>query len=517
VKIAVAYQDRTVRPDARWWSAIGIALIAAGVLLRAALYFPLAMFQIDSDAVLAGLCAFRVLAGEHPAFFPGGTRLGAASCYVAAGYFHLFGPGRVGLALTGLTWGALYLIFSLLLMQAVLGRKRGCLAFIFAVVPPEQFMTVTYAPWAYGEIMASCAATLWLATLWHRTGALWQRIAFGVSLGIGLWFSLQTLMIALPALAWIWLARRGRMLREAIPALAAALVGAAPFLAGNLTRGFPSLSHNWASRPTSSLTQSLQNFAWLASVLAPKLLFRSSGWWSETTLLGAAFAVTALGFALALRRARAKPPSEAGDARQVGMLLLLVVTSCVLIFSFSQAGENRGWTVRYIAPLYTVVPLFYGVGIAALWARSKALAVVTLGALLVPNLFLYGLPGSPLRARLTNELSSDLRAREVLAQLHVRMVYGDYFWVYHLSFDSRENILGIPWAPVVDYFDYADRLGTSSVRWALLGGLDEVRRWAKAADARGILIPDGDLWLFIAQQPAPNAAALIATLRKTGS
>ena len=123
------------------WSLLGAALLAVGLLLRLALYFPLAAFQIDSDAVLSGLCAFRIANGDFPIFFPGGTRLGAASCYVAAGYFHLFGPGRVGLALTGLTWGALYLGFTLLFLQAMLGRKRACLAFLFAVVPSEQFMT----------------------------------------------------------------------------------------------------------------------------------------------------------------------------------------------------------------------------------------------------------------------------------------------------------------------------------------------------------------------------------------
>ena len=117
------------------WSLASLALLAIGLLVRAALYFPLAMFQIDSDAVLSGLCAFRVAAGEHPLFFPGGTRLGAASCYLSAGYFHLFGQGRVALDLTSLTWGALYLIFTLLFLRAVLGNKLACVAFVFAVFP----------------------------------------------------------------------------------------------------------------------------------------------------------------------------------------------------------------------------------------------------------------------------------------------------------------------------------------------------------------------------------------------
>ena len=124
----------------------------------------------------------------------------------------------------------LFLVFMLLFLRAALGPKSACVAFLFAIVPSEQFMTVTYPPWGYGEIMASCAATLWLATLWRREGLLWQRLCFGLSAGIGLWFSLQTLMVVLPAIAWIAVGRRRMTLKESIPALAAAVVGALPLI-----------------------------------------------------------------------------------------------------------------------------------------------------------------------------------------------------------------------------------------------------------------------------------------------
>ena len=497
----------------RLWSSVGIALLVLGLLIRAALYFPLALFQIDSDAVLSGLCAFRVADGQYPIFFPGGYRLSAASCYVAAGYFHAFGANRTGLALTGLTWGALYLIFTLLFLRAILGRKTACLAFLFAIVPSEQFMTVTYAPWAYGEIMASCAATLWLAALWRAEGAPLRTLGFGLSVGLGIWFSLETLIVALPAIAWIALKRHRVMLSEAVPGFFGAVVGALPFLAGNLPHGFPSFTANWASRPAPGIVQAWDNFVWLVTYMLPKLLFRSSGWWSETTLLIVAYALTGVGFFAALRRNNRNPASLYGS-RDAGLLLLFVLSACAITFSCSQAGTGRGWTVRYIAPLYVVVPLFCGLGIEALWSWRKALAVAVVAALLIPNLLLYGLPGSPLRAELTTELSNELRVRDVLTRHDVQMVYGDYFWVYDLNFDSHERIAGIPSVPVVDYMNYAARLGTTPVRWALLGGLDEVQRLARARRAHGMLVADGDLWLFISKRPAPNAAALLEALRR---
>ncbi len=495
------------------WSCLTVALFAIGMLVRATLYFPLAMYQLDSDAVIAGLCAFRVADGQFPAFIPGGTRISAASCYVAAAYFHLFGTGRVGLALTGLTWGALYLIFSLLFLRATLGRKLACLGFVFAIVPPEQFMTVTYAPWGYGEIMASCAATLWLAALWRNGGVLWQRIAFGFSVGLGLWFSIQTLMIALPAIVWIALKRGRTTLREAIPALPAAVLGFLPYLLGNVTRGFPSLTQNWASRPASSWGQVWDNFVWLTTYLLPKLFIRDyAGWWSLPALLALAYVMVAVGFVMLLR-ARKRPSDGPYSPGELGQLLLLVLAAVVLFFSFSHAGTIRGWTVRYVAPLYVVAPVACAIGVAALWRSARWLAMAAVTALVIPNLLLYGLPGSALRDDLTTQLRNDERFRALLNQRGIRMVYGNYVWVYHLNFDTAERVAGVPFYAPFDYYDYGGRLGSAPVRWAMEGGKDEVLQWVRATGAHGSATTNGDLFVFIPDRPGSNAAQLLAALR----
>jgi hypothetical protein len=488
----------------RRWTWLAAALLAIGMLVRIALYFPLAMYQIDSDAVIAGLCAFRVAEGQYPLFLPGGVRISAASCYVAAGYFHVFGAGRVGLALTALTWGFLFLLFMLLFLRAVLGPKAACLAFLFAVFPPEQFMTVTYAPWGYGEIMASCAATLWLATLWRRSGTLWQRLWFGFSVGLGLWFSMQTLMIAIPAIIWIALKRRGALVREALPAVGGMVVGLLPLLIGNIARGFPTFTANWASRPASSPEQVVENLVWVLSVLIPKLLVRLGGSWPETLLFTAADVAIAIGFAFAWRR---RP--------EIAQLLALVIAACILIFSLSNAGSIRGWTVRYIAPLYLIVPVFAATGIQYIWRRSQVLAGAVVVALVLPNLFLYGLPGSSLRAELTQQFRDDQRLRQRLEQHNVRMLYGNYVWVYHLNFDCLERIAGVSFDVPFDYYNYGGRLGTAPIRWAALGNSDEVAGWIKRSGAHGTITPYEDLQLFIADTPAPNAAKLLAALRRT--
>jgi len=476
------------------------------------MYFPPAMFQVDPDAILAGLCAFGITHGQHPVFFPGGFRLGAASCYLTAAYFHLVGPERMALALTGLTWGALFLIFMLLFLRALLGPKSACVAFLFAIVPPEQFMTVTYPPWGYGEIMASCAATLWLAVLWRREGALWQRLCFGFSVGIGIWFSLQTLMIVIPAIAWIALRRHSTVLREATAPILTAAIGALPWIVGNVSGGFPTFTHNWASGSVPSIYSAWDNSVWLLSYLLPHLLFRTSGWWSETPVLIAAFVLAAVAFAMVVHR-NAAEPRRSHSPRELGLLVLFAFIASVGIFSASAAGSIRGWTPRYIAPLYVVVPIFLGIGIERLWSASRILAGLTVAALLIPNLLLYGLPGSQLRAQLTAELSDYESLEHALVRHRIQMAYGDYVWVYDLNFDTHEEIAAVPKSPHEDYLDYGGKLRNSSVRWAIIGAPDEVEREAASAGARGKLERYGQLWLLIVDRPAPDAAKLLVTLR----
>lgn len=476
--------------------------------VRVLLYVPLAMFQIDSDAVLAGLCAFKVSSGHFTAFFPGGSRLSSASCYLAAAYFRVFGVGRMGLALTALTWSALYLIFSLAFFRATLLPATACIAFVFAAFPSEQFMTVTYAPWAYGEIVASCAAMLWLAARWRNGASAWVRCAFGIAAGVGLWFSLETLMVSLPAIAWIAMGRRRSTLPESLPALAGAIGGATPLLLGNVTAGFPTFMQNWASKSVSDPVQFLDNLKTLLAHVLPNLLVRSSGLLSESGVLALAYAVVTCAFVgAALRR-----PAY----RDAALIVMLVLVACILIFSASAAGSIPGWTIRYVVPFYVIVPIVCGIGIATIWSRSRALAALCILALVLPNLYLYGLPGSPERTQLTNQWRDDVRFRQLLARDRVRMVYGDYFWVYHLAFDTREGTLGIPFAPVVDYFDYARVLDSAPVRYAFLGNPSQIAAWSGATGTHGSITRDGDLIVWIADAPAQSAAQLIAALRRAG-
>jgi hypothetical protein len=56
---------------------------------------------------------------------------------------------------------------------------------------------------------------------------------------------------------------RRAAIKESLPAIVGAILGALPFLLANALHGFPSLTQNWASRPASDLADAYDNALWL--------------------------------------------------------------------------------------------------------------------------------------------------------------------------------------------------------------------------------------------------------------
>jgi hypothetical protein len=495
----------------RRWAVAAGALLVLGFGLRVALYFPLAAFPIDSDGVLAGLCALAVRTGQHPAFFPGGYRLGAASCYVTAAFFTFAGASRTALALTGLTWGASYVAASAAFARAALGARAGCFAIAFAAFPAAAFLTVTYVPWGYGEIAASCALTLWLAVLLRRRESTWLAAAFGLSAGAGVWMSLQTAMVTLPALVWI-VAHRRPTRREWLACAVAACAGAWPWLVANVSGGFPTFAHNWVAVPVSGAGALWSNAVWFFTSPLPQLFTYGGG--PSTWLPLTAGILLALGALVASLRDDAATSDGALRPRELAWLCAGVALATFLLDVFSTAGSVRGWTVRYLTPLYVIAPIAFALGIDWLWrSRLRALALAALALLILPNVALYDLPGTPGRAVLGAQLDADREMRAFLASHRIGLVYGDYFDVYHINFDAR-GTAAVPSIPALDYLGYGATLGRSPVAWAVvLPPGAGVPAALAGLGAGGRVEGFGGTRLFVASHRSGDAAELLAALR----
>jgi hypothetical protein len=163
-----------------------------------------------------------------------------------------------------------------------------------------------------------------------------------------------------------------------------------------------------------------------------------------------------------------------------------------------------------------VAPVGFALGIEWLWrSRLRALAVAASALLILPNVALYDLPGTPGRAVLRSQLDDDREMRDFLAAHRVGLVYGQYFDVYHINFDAHGIAAAVPSIPILDYLGYGAMLDGSPVAWAVVlppgGG---VSPGLARLSGGGRIEHFGGTRLFVASRPSGDVPGLLAALRR---
>jgi hypothetical protein len=349
--------------------------------------------------------------------------------------------------------------------------------------------------------------------------------ALGVSLGIGWWASAQTLVCSGPALAWLawrWPRLAARLRFWSLAALGAAL-GALPWIAFNLRYSFPSLLDNFGLRPVTRLAAALDNARYLVRVNLPQLLASTDGFDGSLPLnpvqrllhlpallisfglsLFAILAIPWLWRQAAAPAGRATDPAAAEPAaaepggsepgggasaaveRAALPLCVLVIVATAGVYLVSFAGSVRALPVRYVMPVYLVVPVLLALSLHRLASRFPALAATLAAAVLAFNLASTPWPWTAQRRHWAAAAAEDQRALRLLERRQVTAVIGSYWLVYPLNFLSGERVLAIPLDSSTDFRHEIERLPPAPVRWALMSGrAEDLADWARAAGVTG--------------------------------
>lgn len=515
-----------------WWAALPV--LAAGVALRVATAFPSHKYPADADCVVMGLAGLRLLHGHPPVFFAN-SRVGALGAYPAGLLFLLFGASRATLAAGPMIVQILQLAAWTLFLREILGARLALWGLPFAALPPAAVTVWTYMPNGYPEVLLVCTTTLWLAARLARIsrtpsapppaavpartdgGGAWRTcFALGVSLGIGWWASAQTLVCSGPALAWLAWRRPRLVARRRFWALAAlgAVPGALPWIVFNLRYAFPSLLNNFGLFPVAGLAAALDNARYLALVNLPQLLASTDGFDGSLPVnavqrllhlpallisIGASlFAILAIPWlwrrtaaataASATAPAAAEPDGDATAAveRSALPLCILVIAASAGVYLVSFAGTVRALPVRYIMPIYLVVPALFALSLHRLARRSPALAATLAAAVVAFNLASTLWPWTAQRRQWAADAVADQRTLRLLGQRQVTAVLGPYWLVYPLNFLSGERVLAIPLEASYDFRHEIERLPPAPVRWALMSfRAEDLARWARAAGVTG--------------------------------
>ena len=416
------------------WSVAAVGGILAGFALRAwVLASPLG--TLESDEAVVGLMARRALDGDFSVFYWGALYGGSQEALLTAPVFAVVGSSTLALKLVALALYALAGVFVWLVGRRTVGEPAARVGTALFWVWPPFFVWWTTKARAYfaSGLVLGLAALLLVLRLRERDSKQ-DAALLGLVLGLGLWATMQSYLLAAPALLWLALRRPAafRLVPYAIPT---AFVGALPWLAWNVTHGWNAVLPRSVAGQATTYLERISDF--FTVVLPMWLGVRAPGTheWVVGRALGVAVVAAVLaGFAvLAIRR----PP---------GLEPLLVVGVAFPLLYASTSFTFFTGEPRYLVFLSPVIALLGG------WALARAGLVFTCAALLaLTAASIAGLvgferdrlyqPGGSIDVRVPTDLSPVV---DLLEGRGVNRVLANYWIAYRLTFESGERVIASP-------------------------------------------------------------------------
>ena len=508
--------------------------------------------RLDADQAIVGLMAFHIQAGDRPVFFYGQPYQGSAEAYGAALFFHFFGAGAWTARLPTLCFSVAFVGAVYWLGRTLYGPYTAFLAALFLALGPSILISSSTAcGFGYIEVMVCGTALLLLITRYPdlRCMPIPAALAGGILIGFGLWTQPMMAEYLLPVVGAL-AARLGRRSETAGSGqrLAIALgvlllgtaIGSAPLLIDNLRQHWETITYlrtrtaggNHLVTAGRVLTEALpvltglvtptsvpslfahlvalHRFGYVAGlacglgimarvVIGPRNLFRR---------------ITCLLTPATTERGSGRASDQADNIPRDGMLALFVL-SCLLFFIGSSFGAARAATLmpRYLIPLYTAAPLVIDCFVpTGAGSRHWLLATGAVGVLLASGLLVATTTSLP-RASTTAVAGAALSPppidglEKLLESRHVRVAYTGYWLANRLSFETHEQVLGLPILAVGQlgmvripaYLTIAASLPAQRLAWILTAGShdDQVfRRLLRAEHITAARLPWEELVVY---------------------
>jgi hypothetical protein len=416
------------------WTVLAAGGVLVGFALRGwVLSSPLG--TLESDEAVVGLMALRALGGDFSVFYWGALYGGSQEALLTAVAFAVAGPSTLLLKLVALGVYTVAAALVWLVGRRTIGEPGARLAVaVFWIWPPffVWWSTKARAYFATGLVIGLTA--LFLVLRLRERDSRRDAALLGIALGFGVWATLQSMLIALPALGWLaW--RRPTAYRLVPYALPGLVIGAAPWIAWNVRHGWNAVVPRAVAGGDSTYLERFGNF--FTVVLPTWIGVRAPGShdWLLGRLVGVTIVVVVLsGFVVLVIR------------RPVGLEPILVVGAA---FPFLYAATSFTFFIgepRYLVFLGPVIALLAG------WALARttvAVTAVALAALAVASV--AGLVGYE-RQRIyqpggSTDVAVPADVGPVLAMLEregVDRVLANYWIAYRLTFESDERVIASP-------------------------------------------------------------------------
>ncbi|MBI5199895.1 MAG: discoidin domain-containing protein, partial [Nitrospirae bacterium] len=160
-------------------------------------------------------------------------------------------------------------------------------------------------------------------------------------------------------------------------------------------------------------------------------------------ILGAVYIITFL--YIIITRWKNIPGFLTFSLKRIGPTEMLLAFIVISIFIFIRSERANNWAVRYILPIFSVVPVLLSLAIYEIGKRYKTVGGVILGIVLIIQLYgngrVYAVWGIPEIVDKTLDLPDDRELVSFLDTKGITRAYAHYWISYRMTYETGERII----------------------------------------------------------------------------
>lgn len=422
-----------------------------GVLYRIAYFVhSINCLPVSTDEACVGLMAKHILKGEFPLIYWGVGYQGPLDAYLNVPVFLFFSPSCFSMRILTLIGSILFLLLIYILGKNIFNKQVGLLSMLFIAIPPAYLAiagATAISPYNY-YILTAGTLILILAhrLIYFGLKGIKQIVYFvilGFLSGIMFWFHMVIIYYLITVIVFLFLKDKLFFIRKST------FVGFIFFCIGSLPLWIYNFRHNFSSFalgrsvPLPAMFEKLKG---LFSFTLPAILGFHVPMYIDNTnfihlpdILGTLYALVLIVLFICALILSLK------ETTGIKMLLFFLL---VVFLVFSKTDRANWWALRYIEPIFSVIPVLLAFAVYKISRYSKVFAGACFGVILFVNLYggikIYNVWSDKKTVEETLELPDISCLVDFLRKEGINRAFSHYWTAYRITFSTNEEIIVSP-------------------------------------------------------------------------
>lgn len=442
-----------------------IILLSIGLLFRLIFFIHSTnSLPISTDEAYVGLMARHILSGEFPLVYWGTGYQGPIESYINAPLFYFLDFSPLSIRIFTLIWSILFLLLTFKLGKEIFGEEVGLLSMLFVTIPPGYITlagALTISPYdtfllVFGNIILLVGFNLVYKSLDERKRVINFSI-LGLLSGLVFWAHMISIYYIITILIFLFLKDKLFFIKkESIVGFIFFLIGSLPLWIYNITHHFDS----FALTKSVDFSEMLEKSKTMLTFTLPAILgfytsiyIDYSGKENYINLpfsLGVSFGIILIIFLLYFLIIRRKGLSGLLklSLKYSNGFEMLFVFLLIVFFAFIRTKRSDLYSLRYLEPIYSVIPILLGYGTYKIYKRSKIIAIIFISIILCSylyaNISIYRSWGDKKIAEEKFDLPNTKELVGFLKNEGIDRGYSHFWLAYRLTFETNEEIVISP-------------------------------------------------------------------------